>query len=59
MWYYGGRIRIEPDWNVKLERNGGGVYRKNIRIEPDWNVKKPLVPRTKVCISLEQNQIGM
>ena len=18
MWYYGGRIRIEPDWNVKL-----------------------------------------
>ena len=17
MWYYGGRIRIEPDWNVK------------------------------------------
>ena len=21
MWYYGGRIRIEPDWNVKVEFN--------------------------------------
>ena len=39
MWYYGRRIRIEPDWNVKM-RIGRWFFAKfHIRIEPDWNVK--------------------
>ena len=39
MWYYGRRIRIEPDWNVKLKLDLSGVAMQSIRIEPDWNVK--------------------
>ena len=39
MWYYRGRIRIEPDWNVK--KVAVNLYPSfiAIRIEPDWNVK--------------------
>ena len=43
MWYYGGRIRIEPDWNVKKEGSFPEVLEVNIRIEPDWNVKVKFV----------------
>ena len=39
MWYYEGRIRIEPDWNVKFVRHCPRVVAEYIRIEPDWNVK--------------------
>ena len=39
MWYYGGRIRIEPDWNVKELRYSKNNTAYCIRIEPDWNVK--------------------
>ena len=42
MWYYGGRIRIEPDWNVKLIIAAGILNSLHIRIEPDWNVKMTL-----------------
>ena len=38
MWYYGERIRIEPDWNVNINNDTTGKWRLNIRIEPDWNV---------------------
>ena len=40
MWYYGGRIRIEPDWNVKSVESKTKEDKVEIRIEPDWNVKK-------------------
>ena len=33
------RIRIEPDWNVKLDIFSCKVIVPHIRIEPDWNVK--------------------
>ena len=39
MWYYEGRIRIEPDWNVKLQSIPHKPDFSKIRIEPDWNVK--------------------
>ena len=39
MWYYGGRIRIEPDWNVKPDFYLQTDPQLRIRIEPDWNVK--------------------
>ena len=39
MWYYGGRIRIEPDWNVKVSTKLPDIVCCLIRIEPDWNVK--------------------
>ena len=39
MWYYEGRIRIEPDWNVKSELYDKITTERAIRIEPDWNVK--------------------
>ena len=39
MWYYGGRIRIEPDWNVKVFIDRPLTRDEKIRIEPDWNVK--------------------
>ena len=39
MWYYGRRIRIEPDWNVKASRSISACFTASIRIEPDWNVK--------------------
>mgnify|MGYP001678246501 CR=1 FL=1 len=39
MWYYGGRIRIEPDWNVKCYIAKSWEPYEIIRIEPDWNVK--------------------
>ena len=39
MWYYEGRIRIEPDWNVKMVIFWLLMYTLKIRIEPDWNVK--------------------
>ena len=39
MWYYGGRIRIEPDWNVKKLKSPIALASASIRIEPDWNVK--------------------
>ncbi len=40
MWYYGRRIRIEPDWNVKSDTVATGGSGGVIRIEPDWNVKR-------------------
>ena len=43
MWYYGGRIRIEPDWNVKGILSTDSPVVGLIRIEPDWNVKVFLV----------------
>ncbi len=39
MWYYESRIRIEPDWNVKLLSPHFLNTENFIRIEPDWNVK--------------------
>ena len=39
MWYYRGRIRIKPDWNVKAVVGIEGEDLGNIRIKPDWNVK--------------------
>ena len=39
MWYYRGRIRIEPDWNVKSNNFSIMFPEFPIRIEPDWNVK--------------------
>ena len=32
-------IRIEPDWNVKDEKERLKAAELLIRIEPDWNVK--------------------
>ena len=29
MWYYEGGIRIEPDWNVKLQKTVHGLYHQN------------------------------
>ena len=31
MWYYGGRIRIEPDWNVKGDDSG--ISQETLRLE--------------------------
>ena len=39
MWYYDGRIRIKPDWNVKNIRRMETPGVLGIRIKPDWNVK--------------------
>ena len=39
MWYYEGRIRIEPDWNVKLFQKRLEPKKKFIRIKPNWNSK--------------------
>ena len=33
------RIRIDPDWNVKVSRVLTVGFFTQIRIEPDWNVK--------------------
>ena len=39
MWYYRGRIRIKPDWNVKHIAAVEQKAIEEIRIKPDWNVK--------------------
>ena len=39
MWYYDGRIRIKPDWNVKVFSTPFQALEAAIRIKPDWNVK--------------------
>ena len=53
MWYYEGRIRIEPDWNVKIADIFIDCKGVTIRIEPDWNVK--LFPQQALmfCLPLE------
>ena len=47
MWYYEGRDRIEPDWNVNTDTMLSFVICGNDRIEPDWNVN--------VCIAHNSN----
>ena len=59
MWYYGGRIRIEPDWNVKGILSTDSPVVGLIRIEPDWNVKVSSEELVAKVTELEQNQIGM
>ena len=38
MWYYEGRDRIEPDWNVNFLLVELFITISRDRIEPDWNV---------------------
>ena len=38
MWYYDGRIRIKPDWNVNILSKNYIIFHNSIRIKPDWNV---------------------
>ena len=52
MWYYGGRIRIEPDWNVKQGHYTPQQSYHFIRIEPDWNVKEILILKGCKCIRI-------
>ena len=49
MWYYGGRIRIEPDWNVKKDCHQVATdvefYQNRTRLECkvdycSWNIKQ-------------------
>ena len=39
MWYYDGRIRIKPNWNVNNEQPKSNHVEACIRIKPNWNVK--------------------
>ena len=37
--YYTIRIRIYPEWNVKVISDIMGIVYNSIRIYPEWNVK--------------------
>ena len=53
MWYYRGRIRIKPDWNVKIYKKMVSTNTLGIRIKPDWNVKYILKNLSILFILLE------
>ena len=53
MWYYDGRIRIKPDWNVKLFNLFFCPVSLLIRIKPDWNVKDVYIIQRGGWASLE------
>ena len=48
-------IRIEPDWNVKIQQNPKNIFCMLIRIEPDWNVKVNALPLF-FAFRLDQNR---